>query len=332
MAKAANKLPPCVVIFGDEEYQKLGALRAALGELLPPDVDRSMALCEYDGTRPDDQGGPSLASVMDDLATLPFLAERRVVTIAEADKFISAYRDRLETYLTRPHASATLVLVCRSFPKTTRLYKAVAASGRVTECRRLNGRALVEFVQAEFARLGKRTNPRVASRLVELVGGEQGALANEVEKLTLYALDRQSVTEQDVDELVGLSREDKIFAVMDAAALGRLAHALALWQNVLTTDPAAVFRALGGVTYVLRRWLTAHALLDEGQSPRAIAPRVMMWGREAELEQILRHLPARAVRRLLAATADLDAQAKSGGRTIEAGVEALLLALANPAA
>lgn len=331
-APAASRFPPCVVIFGDEEYQKSAALRSALAELLPPDVDRSMALCEYDGTRPEEDGGPTLARVMDDLATLPFLADRRIVVVQEADKFISTWRERLENYLARPHASATLVMICRSFMKTTRLYKAVAAVGRVHECKKLNGRALVEFVQSEFARLGKRAAPSVAPRLVELVGAEQGVLAGEVEKLTLYALDRASVTEQDVDELVGLSREEKIFAVMDAAALGRLPQALTLWQNVLSTDPAAAFRALGGITFVLRRWLTAHTLVEEGQSPRAIAPRVMMWGREAELEQILRRLPDRTVRRLLAATADLDSQVKTGGRSIEAGVEALLLALAAPAA
>lgn len=327
-----NRIPPCVVIFGDEEYQKIGALRSALNDLLPPDVDRSMALCEYDGTRNEEDGGPTLARVMDDLATLPFLADRRVVVVQEADKFISAWRERLENYLAKPHHSATLVLVCRSFMKTTRLYKAAASVGRIHECKKLTGRALVEFVQSEFARLGKRAAPNVAPRLVELIGGEQGVLAGEVEKLTLYALDRPSVTEQDVDELVGLSREEKVFAVMDMAALGRLPQALTLWQNVLATDPAAAFRALGGITFVLRRWLTAHELVAEGQGVRAIAPRVMMWGREAELEQILRRLPVGVVRRLLAAVAELDSQVKTGGRSIEAGVEALLLRLSAPAA
>jgi hypothetical protein len=58
-----------------------------------------------------------------------------------------------------------------------------------------------------------------------------------------------------------------------------------------------------------------------------IAPKVMMWHRERELETLLRRLPAAFLRRMLAAIADLDSQAKSGARSIETGVELMLLRL-----
>ena len=44
----AAKAPPVIVIFGDEEYQKSKALVAARDELLPPSIDASLALSEYD--------------------------------------------------------------------------------------------------------------------------------------------------------------------------------------------------------------------------------------------------------------------------------------------
>ena len=56
----------------------------------------SLALSEYDGTRDAENGGPEFAAIADDLATLPFLAERRVVIIPDADRFISANRERFE--------------------------------------------------------------------------------------------------------------------------------------------------------------------------------------------------------------------------------------------
>jgi len=325
--------PPIVVILGDEAYQKAAALSRTLDELLPPEVDRALALTEYDGTQKEDQGGPVFAAVMDDLATLPFLADRRVVVIRDADMFISACRNKLENYLKAPSPTGTLILECRSFPKNTRLCKAVApAGGQLHECKKLTGKDVVDFVFAEARARNKRIDYPAAARLVELTGPEQGALAAEVEKLSLYAADRPSITEQDVAELVGQSREEKIFAVMDAAATGRLTDALRLWHQVLATDPGAVYKAVGGMAFVVRRWLAAHQMLADGLPLGAVAPKVMMWRRERELATLLRRLPPHRMREILAAICSLDSQAKLGTRSIEAGVEALLLELATSAA
>jgi len=325
--------PPIVVILGDEAYQKSVALHRTLDELLPPEVDRALALTEYDASQSEEQGGPTLAAVMDDLTTLPFLADRRVVVIREADKFITVCRERLESYLQAPSPTGTLILECRSLPKNTRLYKAVTpAGGRLHECKKLSGRDLADFVRAEAQARGKPMDHAAAARLAELVGSEQGTLATEVEKLSLYAADRPSITQQDVARLVGQSREEKIFAVMDAAAGGNLPHALHLWDQVLTTDPAAVYRAVGGIAYVIRRWLAAHRMLADGLPISAVAPKVMMWRRERELDALLHQLPPHRIRQILAALSKLDSQAKLGTRSIRAGVEALLVELATPAA
>jgi len=325
--------PPIIAIYGDEEYQKTRALDRSLAVLLPPEVDRGMALCDYDATRPEDQGGASLATVMDDLGTLPFLSDRRVVMIREADKFITAHREKLERYLKSPAPTGTLILICRSFPKTTKLYKAAtAAGGQVVECKKLTGRYLIDFVAGEARSRGKRMDPPVAARLVDLIGQEQGLLVGEVEKLCLYAYDRDMITVDDISDLVGLTREEKIFAVMDAAAAGRLPQALQLWHQVCATDPAAVYKALGGVAYKLRAWLAAHQMRADGVPIQSIAPKLMMWRRERELEGLLRRLTPTRLKRILATIAQLDSQAKVGNRSIDTGIEAVLIAVAAPAA
>jgi DNA polymerase-3 subunit delta len=321
--------PPIVVISGDDEYQKAAALKEALDHLLPAGVDRALAYVEYDGQRATDQGGPSLAGVLDDLATLPFLAPQRVVLVHEADAFVTAHREKLERYLTKPAPTGTLILECRTFPKTTRLYKAAtSAGGLVFERKKLGGRALQEFVAAEAAERGKRIAPSAVTRLMGLVGQDTGLLASEIEKLCLYAGERSTISEHDVAELVGQTREERIFAALDAAAAGRLSDALRLWEQVLATDPGAAFKAIGGIAYRVRQWLTAHRLLAEGLGISEIAPKVLMWGREQELRTILKRLSPLLLRRFLAAIADLDSQAKSGVRSIETGVELMLARLA----
>ena len=333
MARTATAVsaPPVIIIFGDEEYQKSQALVSARNQLIPPSVDPSLALSEYDGSRDVEAGGPEFAAVADDLATLPFLAERRVVVIRDADRFISNNRERLERYMAAPSPTGTLILVCRSFPRTTRLFKAVEPIGRVIECKKLGTAGALNFVTAQVAAAGKRIDAPTAARLVDLVGSAQGTLAGEVEKLCLYVSERATITSADIDDLVGQSREERIFAVMDAAAAGAARDALELWTQVLDTDRAGAFKAVGGIAFVLRKWLAAHNLRAAGLPIAAIAPKVNMWGKDRELDSLLRRLSLGRIQRFIAALAELDAQAKSGGRSIENGVEALLIEIADAA-
>lgn len=322
--------PPVAVIYGDADHHKQRALGELLEALLPPDVDRSMALTTYDGTASSESGGPTLASVRDDVMTLPFLAPHRVVVVRDADKFITAVRDSLETLVTQVPKSSTLVLECRSFPRTTKLFKAIqAAGGKLTECATPSGRALIDWTISEARERGKQLQPDAAARLVDLIGADPGLLASEVDKLTLFVGEESQITRAHVAELVGQSREEKIFAVMDAAGAGDLPRALHLWQDVLSTDRDAVYRAVGGLAFVLRKWLAAQQLRAQGLSTQAIAPKVMMFNRARELEQLLRRLPATRICTHLKDLADLDAQAKRGNASIESGVERLLIAVAH---
>lgn len=329
MARKAPSIPPIVVIYGDEPYAKATALHDATQRLLPRDADPRLSVVEYDGTRSEEQGGPTYVQVIDDVATPSmFGSGRRIVIVHDADKFVSTAREKLERYLASPAPSGTLILVCRSFLKTTRLYKAAAGCGELIECKKLSGKVLVEFICDAVRKAGKRIDPPVAARLAELIGAEQGVLLSEVEKLCIFVGTRPAITSDDVTALIGQTREEKIFGVMDAAAAGRLAEAVALWHQVLETDKAAAFKALGGIAFVVRKWLDAQEMRASGMPVGSIAPKVFMWGRDRELDSLLRRLSAARMRGILASLAELDAQAKSGIRSIETGVEALLVQIA----
>jgi DNA polymerase III delta subunit len=67
-----------------------------------------------------------------------------------------------------------------------------------------------------------------------------------------------------------------------------------------------------------------------GLPPAAVARKAGLWGRENQLQNLLRRQSAPRLQQALAALAHLDAQAKSGARSIEKGVELFLLRLAAP--
>ena len=64
-----------------------------------------------------------LTEVLDELRTLPFLAEKRVVVLKNADKFVSEHRAALEKYFDEPSPTGVLVLTVDTWMKSTKLAK-----------------------------------------------------------------------------------------------------------------------------------------------------------------------------------------------------------------
>ena len=64
-----------------------------------------------------------LSEVLDELRTLPFLAEKRVVVLKDADKFVSEHRAALENYFDEPSKTGVLILTVEKWMKTTKLAK-----------------------------------------------------------------------------------------------------------------------------------------------------------------------------------------------------------------
>ena len=95
--------------------------------------EESLGLTRFAGDATD------LKTVCDELLTVSMWGERRLVAVDAADKFVSQYRDGLEKYLTRPARKSVLLLDVKSWPKTTRLAKAVAKIGLDIECSPLSG-------------------------------------------------------------------------------------------------------------------------------------------------------------------------------------------------
>ncbi|MCH8964741.1 MAG: DNA polymerase III subunit delta, partial [Planctomycetes bacterium] len=311
MAKqpTANK-PPCpiYVVHGPEVYLKDHALADVRHRALGADPD-PLAYSHF---------GPnaSLADVLDELRTLPLLAAYRLVIVADADDFIRAHREALERYCAKPSTSASLLLICNTFDKRTRLYKAVAATGRITTCEPLKGSAVTTWIVRQAQTVHhKRIDSRTAAVLRRLVGDELAMLDNELCKLSLYLGERPIITAPDVDSLIGCHREEKVFAVTDALDVGDVAGALSHWQQVLATDRAAPARALAGLAWGVRRLLEVSRQWRGGADLQALA-RSMYTDPQALRQRLqrvsLEQLESRQ-RDLLAA--DLDV--KTGLTTVE---------------
>ncbi|HTP29854.1 MAG TPA: DNA polymerase III subunit delta [Anaeromyxobacteraceae bacterium] len=101
---------------------------------------------------------------------------------------------------------------------------------------------------------GKSADPGAEARLVELLGDDARALANEVTKLISFAGDRMTITAADVDEVVTRVAPDPFFALGNAVEARDLARALAVLHRSLA-EGAAPLMLLGSLASTVRRLL-----------------------------------------------------------------------------
>ncbi|GMU23997.1 MAG: hypothetical protein AMXMBFR13_40740 [Phycisphaerae bacterium] len=320
-AKRASESAPAAAyaVFGPEAFLKRNAL-TDIGSRVLGEADRSLCFSEYEGA------SNELAPILDDLRTLPFLADRRLVLVREADTFITRHRDAIEEYLGAPSPTGVLVLECKSLPKNTRLYKKIDALGGIVACEAVPARAIAGWIGKRSQEAhGVRIDAGAAALLADLVGNDLGLLDGELQKLSIYVGERQRIAVADVEALVGQQREEEIWGILSAMAAGDQSKAMSLWEGVYQTDRAAEARAVAGMAYKVRQMLNARKAHEAGASMNDVGRMLMIWGNPQRVQAELNAFTTRQLEDMLCKLLEADLAAKSGGVSVQTSIETLIV-------
>ena len=131
-----------------------------------------------------------------------------------------------------------LILSAESVDKRKQFFKFIKGDGLVVDCSVDSGASaaaqkgqkavLQELVQKALSGLQKKIQPRALDALIERVGFHPVAVVMEAEKLALYVGDREIITVQDLEDMVGRTREDALFELTDAFGKRQGARTLVL--------------------------------------------------------------------------------------------------------
>ncbi len=310
---------PVCAVCGPEPFLKRQAI-ADLANRILGNADRALALTEYVGSC------ALLADVLDDLRSLPFLSDRRLVVVRDADDFITRYRAELEEYAAQPSATGSLLLECKSLPANTRLYKRIVAVGEVVKCEEMKVWQVRQWLPERCREIhGKQLDPRAAALLLDQIGPELGLLDNELEKLAVYTGERKVINHVDVEALSGRSREEEIWDLLSSISSGHQARAITLWEQVWQTDKAAPHRAIGGLAYGVRRLLNAKRAQEAGASMEDLRKAMMIWKDDQRLRAELAAFTTEQIELMLCRLLEADVAAKSGGASVQSSIEALIV-------
>ena len=314
---------PIYVVHGKDRRRAVDKQQEIVGQVLG-EADPQTALHTYEG------GEAVLTEVLDDLRTLPFLSERRVVVVKDADPFISENREQLEKYLNEPARTGVLVLQADSFPSNTRVAKQAAKIGKVFAYQPIQSKELGVYL-INYARQHHQLqlDREAAEMLIELAGDESSILMNELDKLAAY-LDggekkRGRITPTEVEELVGSNRRYDAFNVIDAMAGGKGGEALELLDRMLSQDREAEFKAVGAFAWHFRRLYQGRILLEKGVGEGGIIGQLRVWYQKSLFIQNVRQLSLRELGSCLQELMSIDANNKMGAGTVKSGLEKFIM-------
>jgi len=316
-------IPVIFVVYG-KNYRAVTEQIEKITERVLGASDRQVSLRSFEGDQAE------LADVLDELRTLPFLSERRLVVVRDADGFISTYRQNLEAYLDKPSPTGVLLLVPVSFPGTTRLAKKAKKIGEVISCEPVKARDLPRYL-TKYAQQthSLQLTPRAAALLVELGGDESGMLCSEIDKLAAYlaepAQGKKRIEVEDVQELVGKNRQYNVFNVIDAMTQGQAGSALKLLEQMLSQDRDAQYKAVGAFAWHFRRLYNGRLMLDGGASERKVTGQLRIWSQPEAFIQQLKQLRIETIANCLQSLMQIDLVSKTGGGTVRTGLEKLII-------
>jgi DNA polymerase-3 subunit delta len=277
-----------------------------------------------------DPAETSATQVLDELRTLPFLTERRVVLVKGADKFVSENRELLERYFDNPCPTGILILTVSTWSERAKLAKKLPAVGKllsVAQPRRWQlPQRLVQYARDAHE---KNLTETAAELLIELTGDELVRLYGEIDKLALFAHNTKSITEQHVESLIGHNRIFSIFAVIDAIIASNIAQAVDRLRTMFAEDKTAEYTVVGAFAFHFRRLFGAKVLLENGVGPAEIASKLRIWGDKERFFAQLRKMSLKQIGSILERLAATDYAIKTGQAKAEVAAEQLILRLAG---
>lgn len=165
-------------------------------------------------------GATSTEELLSACNTLPFMSEKRLVLVNDADRLKKPVQEAVVTYLEAPNETTVLALVAEKLAKNTRLYKAIAQVDKkaVIDCSPLSARDLPMQVERFAQSRGVTITRSAAEGLIALIGESTVHLDGEIAKMAI-ALGKGSVIDVDeVNAYVARVAEPKPWHLSDALA------------------------------------------------------------------------------------------------------------------
>lgn len=212
------------LLYGEEAYLKKQYKDKLSNAMVSP--DDTMNYAYYEGK------GINVNEIIDLAETLPFFAERRVIVLENTGFFKSASPE-LADYIKELPDTTFLIFIETEVDKRGKLYKAVQNKGRAVELGRQDENTLIRWVASSMKRENKQVTENTVRFFLAKVGTDMENIQKELEKLFCYAMEKDSITVEDIEAISTTQISNQIFDMVNAVADKMQKKALQYYYDLL---------------------------------------------------------------------------------------------------
>ena len=181
----------------------------------------------------------SWSEVINTCRRYPMFAERQVVLLKEAQQMRDV--EKLETYVENPLLSTVFVVSYKHkrVDGRTKFAKVLKEKGVLVSTKKMYDNQLPEWTKDLIESKGFSISSKGLSLLVDHIGNDLTRIENEIEKISVNLGKRKTITEEDIEEYVGVSKEFNVFELQSALAKKDLSKAIRIIQYFEANPKAA---------------------------------------------------------------------------------------------
>jgi DNA polymerase III subunit delta len=170
------------------------------------------------------------ASIINSCRRYPMFSGKQVVLLKEAQQMRDL--DKLEVYIAKPLQSTVFVVSYKEkkVDGRTKLAKTLKEKGVVLTTKKMYDNQLPEWTKELVEGKGFSISQKALRLVVDHIGNDLNRIENEIEKLSLNLGKRKNITEEDIEEYVGVSKDFNVFELQAALASRDIEKAVRIIQ------------------------------------------------------------------------------------------------------
>ena len=170
------------------------------------------------------------ADVVNACRRYPMFAERQVVLLKEAQQMRDV--EKLESYIENPLGSTIFVVAYKEKKLDARkkFSKLVKEKAVLVTTKKIYEKDLPEWTQQLVQSKGLSITQKGLALLVDHIGNDLTRIENEVDKLSINLGKRTGITEDDIEQYIGVSKDYNVFELQSALAAKDLARCIRIIQ------------------------------------------------------------------------------------------------------
>jgi DNA polymerase III subunit delta len=241
---------PLYYFYGDEDYLADEIIR----QIITNALDESTKTFNLDILDCNTVCAKDVVSVA---SSYPMMSERRVVVARDIHKLLAAESSReiMQRYFQQPSQTTILLMVGNKPDARTSIIKSIKDNGTVVEFKRFYDNQIPPWIKKDIEIFGKNITSEAAELLAQYVGSSLREIHSELEKLSIYIGDKTTVQEEDINNLIGISKTYNIFSLQREIGEKDLAKSMVILENMLDNGESLLGIIVMLTKYFQKLWV-----------------------------------------------------------------------------